>query len=69
MPKRLSYILFLALALAAGQASAFTLDLNLSDDAAEFKLAWHKQTGGEALLETQVSWLHEQDNGDLLGLG
>ncbi|MCP1726393.1 hypothetical protein J2T60_000358 [Natronospira proteinivora] len=49
--------------LGSGPVAALTLDLNLSDESAELKVA---NQGG--ILETQFSWIHEQDHGDVLGL-
>jgi hypothetical protein len=66
MRKLLISVVFLGMFAHAPAAPALSLDLNLSDDAAEFKLGSVSRGG---ILETQFSWLHEQDRGDLLGLG
>lgn len=66
MPKLLIIIFFTILSLIATEVSAVTLDLNLSDDAAEFKYAQRSRGG---MLETQLGWMHEQDNGDVVHAG
>lgn len=56
--------LFLALAW-PGSVAALSVDLNLSDDAAELKVGNKARDG---MLETQFSFLHEQNRGDIAGL-
>jgi len=63
MFKALKILTIPAFVLVSGPATALTLDLNLSDESAELKVA----NQGE-MLETQFSWMHEQDNGNVLGL-
>lgn len=73
MLKRLNSLAFVVALTVSGTAGAASLDLNLSDDAAEFKFATHSPLEGDAVLETQFSWLHEQStsdgNSDVVALG
>jgi hypothetical protein len=66
MPRLLIIIIFTTLSLFTTETRAVTVDLNLSDDAAELKFA-RKSRGG--MLQTQFAWLHEQDNGDVVSAG
>ncbi len=61
-----SSAIVLSCLLAGGQASAGSVDFNLSDDA--FRLGG-AQDITETGLELEGSWLHEQDSGDLLDVG
>lgn len=50
----------------SGTAAAGTLDLNLSSDAVRFGASLPVTDTG---LEVDGDWLHEEDNGDILGAG
>lgn len=64
MRKFLIGLIFLAMTW-PGAAAALSIGLNLSDDAAELKVANRAQDG---MLETQFSFLHEQNRGDVAGI-
>lgn len=66
MFKRLKLLPVIAVAWMPLPLAGMTLDLNLSDEAAEFRYA---AGTGVPNMETEVSWLHEQNNGDILGVG
>lgn len=66
MFKTLKILSILSIAWMPLPLAGMTLDLNLSDDAAEFKYATPTATDK---LELQVGWLHEEQNGDLAHVG
>lgn len=66
MLKRLNSLAFVVALTVSGTAGASSLDLNLSDEAAELR---YETSIGLPNMVTEAAWLHEQNHGDIVSAG